>query len=301
MNFKTIFFLILALLTVAFSVESQEGIEGSVPREGFDLFYHEYGSGTPVVILAGGPGFDCDYMLPVASEIAKTNRVILVELRGTGRSIPKSINSETVNLKVYLSDLEALREHLKLDRWILLGHSAGGKLAMQYTSAFPERVDRLVLASSSPVLSRLADPYSDNIMMRLLPEEAEKLRNPQVSRDESVRIALRGTFFDRSKGKTWSNDLNPDTLHGEILKFMVPELVTREGDPLTTLRGFDRPVLVVAGRQDPLDPGIQYETHLVFRNSTLRFIPRCGHFPWIEQPDEFYRIVHEFLSASSVR
>ena len=76
-----------------------------------------------MVILSGGPGFDYDYILPVATEISKTNWAIPIELRGTGRSLPKTINPETINPKAYLSDLQALRTHLQLDRWTLLGHS----------------------------------------------------------------------------------------------------------------------------------------------------------------------------------
>ncbi len=54
---------------------------------------------------------------------------------------------------------------------------------------------------------------------------------------------------------------------------------------------------MIAGRQDPLDPAVQYEIHLAFRNSQLVLLKRCGHFAWVEQPDEFYRAVEDFLAA----
>jgi proline iminopeptidase len=301
MKTRPSFLVMLCIFTVVLSTDAQNGREGKVPREGFDLFYREYGSGAPLVVLSGGPGFDCDYMMPVAAEISKTNRAILIELRGTGRSLPKSINPDTVNLKAYLSDLEALRTHLKLDRWTLLGHSAGGMLSMHYAAAYPEHVDRLVLAGPGPIATQFADAQGDNAMMRMLPEEKEELRNPNLSRAEAIRIALPGSFFDRSKALQMAKEFNPESFHEEVSDILLRELMPPKGGLRPDLRDFNRPVLIVAGRQDPLDPVAQYETHLALRNSTLRFIPRCGHFPWIEQPDEFFRVVHEFLNESAKR
>jgi len=301
MNIGSSFLLMLSILMAVPSTEARNGREGKVPREGFDLSYTEYGSGAPVVILSGGPGFDCDYMLPVATEVSKTNRAILIELRGTGRSLPKTINPETINLKAYLSDLEALRTHLQLDRWTLLGHSAGGMLSIHYAAAYPGHVDRLVLAGPGPIATQFADAQGDNAMMRMLPEEREKLRNPNLSRAEAIRIALPGSFFDRSKALQMAKEFDPESFHEEVSNILLRELMPPKGDLRPDLRDFNRPVLIVAGRQDPLDPVVQYETHLALGNSTLRFIPRCGHFLWIEQPDEFFRIVHEFLNGSADR
>ena len=116
---------------------SAEAREGKLPREGFDLRYRIYGHGSPLLVLSGGPGFDSDYMEPVAAELASDNETILVDLRGTGRSRPPQINRDTVNLKLYLADLEALRERLGYDRWTVLGHSAGANLALNYALSFP--------------------------------------------------------------------------------------------------------------------------------------------------------------------
>ena len=67
--------------------------EAKISREGFDLWYRTYGSGRPVLVLSGGPGLDCDYMEPVAQELARKNQAVLVEQRGTGRSRPPVVSS----------------------------------------------------------------------------------------------------------------------------------------------------------------------------------------------------------------
>jgi proline iminopeptidase len=301
LSMKLIFSVVFCItfFAMAFRSEAQEFREGKVSREGFDLYYRITGSGAPIAILSGGPGIDCDYLQPVAREIAKTNQAILIELRGTGRSIPSSINAETVNLKLYLSDLEAVRNQLKIDRWTLLGHSAGGMLAMHYAIVYSEQVDRLVLVGPGAVATRFMNSQNDNVMMRLLPSERKELQNPNLSFGEAVRITMPGNFFDRAKAAEMAAKFNPESIHPEVTKIMIRELMPPDGDIRPGLRGFTRQVLVVTGRQDPLDPGVQYETHLAFPNSTLELIPRCGHFPWIEQPEEFFRILHEFLNTTT--
>ena len=289
----------IALFSMTCILMAQDFVEGKVTREGFDLYYRTGGVGAPVAILSGGPGIDCDYMKPVAQEIAKTNQAILIELRGTGHSIPPAINTETVNLRLYLSDLDAVRNRLKIDRWTLLGHSAGGLFAMHYAIAHPEHVDRLVLVGSGAVATRFMKSQSDNVMMRLLPNERRELQNPNLSFGEAVRISMPGSFFDRAKADEMAAKFNPESIHQEVHKLLIKELMPPDGDIRQGLRSFKRQVLVVTGRQDPLDPGVQYETHLAFKNSNLELISRCGHFPWIEQPEEFFRIVHSFLATTA--
>ena len=279
----------------------EEFHDDKVPRDGFDLYYRTAGKGHPVVILSGGPGFDCDYMFPVAQEVAKTNQAILVELRGTGRSLPKTINAETVNLKGYIADLDALRNHRKIAQWTLLGHSAGAMFAEHYAAVHPDHVDTLVLVGSPPLVTRLVAAQGDNARVRLLPSELKELENPNLSRADGIRIALPGSFFDRSKAAEMAAQFKPESLHVEVTDILLKELFPPDGDLRPALRNFTRPVLVITGRQDPLDPGMQYETHLALKNSTLELLPRCGHFPWIEQPQNLYSILSEFLAKTTTR
>jgi proline iminopeptidase len=95
-----------------------------IPRSGFDLYYRSLGTGEPILILSGGPGDACDYMLPVASEVAKHAHAILLEQRGTGRSLTPRIDKSTINLALSLEGFEVLRSHLKVERWTIIGHSA---------------------------------------------------------------------------------------------------------------------------------------------------------------------------------
>ena len=109
-----------------------------------------------------------------------------------------------------------------------------------------------------------------------------------------LEIILPGYFFDRSNAPA-ALQLRPEKYHPETSRLLGSDVMPPGADLRPALKGFLRPVLVIAGRQDPLDPAVQYEIHLALKNSTLRLLERCGHFSWIEQPEEFYQSIRDFL------
>jgi proline iminopeptidase len=283
----------LVLLIVNLNARAAEPREGKIPRAGFDLHYRLYGQGKPLLVLAGGPGFDCDYMEPVARELAASHLAILVELRGTGRSRPADINRQTVNLRLYLADLEALREGLKVDRWIMLGHSAGANLAMNYALAFPARVEALVLVDSGPVQQSAVGAIMDNVFLRLTPEGAAA-----AHRAPSFQTFLPGYFYGREAAAKMVGTFRADSYHDDVGQALAADEMAPGMDLRPALRRLVIPALVVAGRQDPIDPGMQYEIHLALRNSRLVLLDRCGHFSWLEQPAALYAAIREFLGEN---
>jgi len=272
-----------------------------IPRDGFDLHYRSLGTGEPVLILSGGPGDDCDYLLPVASEVAKYAHAILLEQRGTGRSLPPHVDKSTINLALYLEDFEALRAHLNVQRWTVIGHSAGGILAMDYAAAYPDRVDKIVLLDTAPVAFQYLTAFEDNVLDRLTLEDRDRLAtlekgdSPQ-SRAEIATLEAKGLFFDRKIGEQLAGELS-GAWHADVGHLLGPEITAPGYDLRPRLKNFDRPVLVLHGRQDPMDPLMAYETSATFKHSTLQFIDRAGHFPWFDQPKEFDKALGDFLNS----
>jgi proline iminopeptidase len=286
--------------------EAAPAVEGKIARDGFDLWYRIYGSGRPVLMLSGGPGLDCDYLEPVARELARREQAILVELRGTGRSRPPVVSAETISVETYLADLEALRAHLKIESWTVLGHSAGGSLGLFYAAAHPASVAALVLVSAGHVVHEPDNAVTDNVFMRLSAGEQQQVRElatssggtPAERTAARMRLMLPGYFFDRGKAAEMAAAMKESSVHFDTMQLLMRALLYPGMDLRPALKDFARPVLVIAGRQDPLDPKVQYETHLALRASTLELVPRCGHFPWIEQPERFYAAVDRLLARA---
>ena len=271
----------------------------SVARDGFHLHYRVYGCGSPLAILAGGPGLDCDYLEPMAREFAKSHQAILIELRGTGRSLPQQINRETITVRATIADIDTIREQIGAERWIVAGHSAGAVLGVVYAIQYSQRVASLVLMSSGPIRYASAAIEMENIMKRLTEQERSAFDNaPHEDFGRILEIILPGYFYDRSKMAEIAPQLSPEKYHVEAARLLGAGILPPNTDLRPALKDFSQPVLVIAGREDPLDATVQNEIHSALENSTLRLLENCGHFPWIEQPDEFYRSVRAFLAAN---
>jgi proline iminopeptidase len=93
------------------------------------LYYHEYGTGEPIIVLAGGQGGSYLQAEEIAIETSSKYRVILPEQRGTGRSISAPFDSTTINLQSGREDLNLLLQRLDVQRATFLGHSWGAMLA----------------------------------------------------------------------------------------------------------------------------------------------------------------------------
>ena len=109
------------------------------------LYVDESGDpdGLPVVFLHGGPGAGCDGLSRRFFD-PSVYRIITFDQRGAGRSTPHASleNNTTAHL---VSDMEALREHLKIEKWVLFGGSWGSTLALAYAQAHPDRVSAMIL------------------------------------------------------------------------------------------------------------------------------------------------------------
>ena len=116
--------------------------------DGTRLAYHQAGEGDPLICLPGGPMQASAYLGDLGGLSARRS-LVLLDLRGTGESAVPA-NPASYRCDRLVSDVEALRAHLGQDRIDLLGHSAGGALAVLYAARYPHRISRLVLVNPSP-------------------------------------------------------------------------------------------------------------------------------------------------------
>jgi proline iminopeptidase len=297
----------LVLLFLNTTIYAQDG---SFVGDGVQLFYRATGSGTPIVFLSGGPGFDVDYMIPLADFVPASFQRVFYEQRGTGRSRIATMTAENMTMQHVVADLDALRVHLKQERLFLVGHSWGGMLAMAYAAAHPTHVDRMILIGPGGPTLEFAQWFNDNIHMRLRPEdvEAERYWDEATKRGvdgdkaalEQVRAISPGYFFERAKGLAFASQLPEGSLKVQVNVLLFGDM--RKGyDSRPGLRQLDRPVLIVQGHQDPVGDKTAEDIHAAIPSSVLKYLNQCGHFPWLEQPDAFRRIMTEFFDSPASR
>ena len=271
--------------------------------DGTPLAYHRAGGGRPLVCLPGGPMRASAYFGDLGGLTAHRS-LVLLDLRGTGASaVPADPASYRCDRLV--DDVEALRGHLGLDRIDLLGHSAGATLALLYAARHPDRVGRLALIGPSP---------------RSVGLEVTDLDRRQVAELRRGEAWFPDAFaaFER----IWSGDATPAVWEA-IAPFTYGRWdaaaranLAREAseknadaaaayysagalDPEATKASLARlraPVLLVAGEYDvALPPKCAAEYAGLFPQAELAVQPGGGHFPWLDDPEWFVRILAGFL------
>lgn len=129
---------------------------GWLPVSGGHRLYHEQRgvpTGIPVLILHGGPGSGCSPLMAGFFDPDRY-RVILLDQRGSGKSLPGGSCAENTTQDL-IEDIEILRRHLDIDRWLVVGGSWGATLGILYAAAHPGRLSGLLLRN--PFLARAAD------------------------------------------------------------------------------------------------------------------------------------------------
>jgi proline iminopeptidase len=111
---------------------------------------------------------------------------------------------------------------------------------------------------------------------------------------ERLRAATVAYFYDRKKAVQMAAELNPNDYNFHV----PPAFLKAEGkyDIRPKLRTIAAPVLLLQGRQDLAGEANVCEAHSLIKNSTLMFIDKCGHMPWLEQPEQTWKIVEDFLA-----
>jgi pimeloyl-ACP methyl ester carboxylesterase len=252
--------------------------------DGLGLAYHGEAD-DPLICLPGGPMQASSYLagLPLAD-------VVRLDLRGTGDS--EKAGYYRVDRQVH--DVDALRRHLGLDRIRLLGHSAGGTLAILYATRFPQRVKELVLVAPSPrvVGIDVTDADRGEIAEQRAGEPwyAEAIKGFQeiwagnVTPEAFAKISpfWHGRWDDAARALD-DHPRNPEAAREFYADGAFDPQKVRE-----KLETLDVPTLLIAGEVDvALPPKRAREYADLFPRARLVVQSGAGHFPWVDDPDAF--------------
>lgn len=275
-------------------------------REGRKLTYRKLGHGPVLVCHPGGPGFSSTYFGDLAA-LWEQFTLIMLNPRGTGAS-ERPRDRTAYQIDDYVSDLEDLRNHLGLERMLLLGHSHGGVVAMAYASAFPDRVRRLVLASTlarfgpeqdkamrQGMDKRVAQPWAADAIAALEEEQAGQF----ATDDELSPIVFRELpLYFAHYGPSEAGYL--DTLKSELVNADALKLFNEKIFTSFDLRGrmsaITAPTLVITGDEDFIcGPVCAEEICNGVKGSRLAIVGDAGHLLFVEQPQMFHDEVVSFL------
>ena len=292
--------------------------EGFVDANHVLIYYKIIGRGAPLMVVHGGPGADHTYFLPYLLPLARTNKLIFIDERGSGRS-EKLEDASQYTVENMVEDVEAVRQALGLGKMNLLGHSYGGVLAQAYALKYQKNLSHLILGSTF---------HSTAAMNEVLAREKQAMPSPE--REKLDALEKQGLF---DKGKPWEKrryqneyatlawgdgyfpflyqgrpDPNYDPVAGNttISWDLYREMWGSHGEfvidgNLKSVEYGDRlasihvPTLVMCGDHDESDPSLSRTMHEKIAGSKLVIFPQSGHMTFADQPNLFIKTVDDFL------
>ncbi len=293
----------------------------AVVLNGVRLWYCVAGRGQagvpPVLFLHGGPGYNSYSFAALAGlRLERGLRMVYLDQRGSGRSErPWTGHYATDTL---VADVEALRAALGVPQLVLIGHSFGGTLALEYAAAHPDRVARLVLVSAAGDLPAacaarvawLAAHYPADLARARADTGAKAPADGDACglafrtlRGPAFEAYNNGVMFPDSAVRARQDSV--DAASGLRNTGELSRAQMREGLLTYRFGAYSRltmPVLVLAGSHDNaigLEP--QRALARALPNARFEEYGRGGHFLYLDEPERFARDVTAFLTASGHR
>ena len=273
--------------------------ESRIPVGGAELYFREVGQGTAIIVLHGGPDFDHSYLLPELDRLSDSFHLIYYDQRGRGRSADR-VQPEDVTLASDIADLEKLRRYFKLDSVVLLGHSWGTVLALEYALRYPQRVSHMILMNPAPAS---ADDYK-----QLRKEWFEK-RTDDMDRRKAISASAAYKEGDPDAVTAYYRiHFKPALARPEDFEKVIARLrlsFTKEGilkaraiegrlmndtwsspeyDLLPKLKSLRIPTLVIYGDHDFIPAATAEHITQAIPNTRMVTLKDCGHFSYLECP-----------------
>ncbi|GAB3151883.1 alpha/beta hydrolase [Amycolatopsis stemonae] len=262
------------------------------------------GGEPPLVCLPGGPMRAGAYLGELGG-LAARRRLAVPDLRGTGES-EEPADPATYRCDRQVEDVEALRKHLGLERFDLLGHSAGASLAVLYAARYPGRLRRLVLVTPSP--RAVGFPLSVGerrlIMARRAGEpwfaaaaaayEAIAARTATSADWAAVAPMYYGRWDDAARRHQAAE---PGQRNGVAARAFNADGAFEPEVTRAALGAVEAPVLVVAGELDWIaSPAVAAEFAALFPAGRVAVMPGAAHYPWLDDGPAFVSAVAGFLA-----
>jgi proline iminopeptidase len=294
--------------------------EGFVDASGVMIYYKMLGRGAPLVIVHGGPGASHDYFLPYLLPLARHNKLIFIDERGSGRS-QKLEDPSGYTVENMVEDVEAVRQALGLGKVSLLGHSYGGALAQAYALKYQANLTHLILGSTWSSSKAL-----NEVFVRMKQNMSPELRE-RINRLEAAGLFGHGKDYEKNRYTNdymiaaWGEgyfpylyqnrpDPNYDPIDsGKISWDLYREMWGEHGEfiidgNLKSVEYTDRlatikvPTLILAGDHDECDPSLSQAMHEKIAGSKMMIFPKAGHMTFVDDTEMFIKTVDTFLHAS---
>jgi len=253
-----------------------------VKTRGARIYVTERGSGEPALVFLHYYGGSSRTWDGVIRDLEGQYRSVAMDHRGWGESDAPERGYALADLA---NDVQDMIEALKLERYVVVGHSMSGKVAQLFASSQPSGLQGLILVSPSP-----PSPMSFSAEQRA---EMAKIYDTR----ESINWALDNVLTARSLAPELREQVVTDSLRGAPQAKVAWPLGGMVEDITAEVSSIGVPVLVIAGELDQVDPPATLQRELLPRiaGARMQVLPGTGHLSPLENPNAVAAAIREFL------
>lgn len=284
---------------------------GYIPVTGGRIWYrlnggrHFAAGKTPLIVIHGGPGMSHHYLLPLV-DLADERPVIFYDQLDSGHS-DRPNDPDNWVVERFVSEVDAVREALGLDRVLVFGNSWGGSVAAEYAITQPKGLVALVL--SSPLLNTERWIADNTEYRRQLPEDVQQALDKHEAAgtiDSAEYQDAVMVFYNRhfNRMDPWPDELNRtfEVFSGDLYVTMWGNT---EFNATGTLKGYDStgrlsriqvPTLYTCGEFDEATPGACKDFAGLTPNAEVKIIPNASHTAFLEQRELYMTTIREFFA-----
>ena len=293
-----------------------EAREQRIPVGSASLYARDIGHGQPVIVLHGGPDFDSAYLLPEFDRLADDFHLVYYDQRGRGKSAA-GVRPEDVTLGSELDDIDRVRQQFGFERTIVLGHSWGTVLALEYALKHPERVSQLILLNPAPASHADYGLLRTAYLAALGPADADRQRqmlasDPYKRADPEAVAARYRIHFEHALAQRTDYETLMARMRAAfvaqgsdgILKARAVEARLDaetwdrdDYDLLPHVRSLDIPTLVVTGDHDFIPADVARHIAQAVPRARLVTLRDCGHFSYMECGADVQRVIRDFVAT----
>lgn len=251
--------------------------KGMKQEEGFK--YIDQGSGEILLLLHGLFGALSNWE-EVVDKFSGKHRIIIPMLPIYELPVRQA------GLEKLIEFLESFIDHMGLEKFDIMGNSLGGHMALMYTLKHPEKINRMILTGSSGLF--------ENAMGGSFPRRGSY---------DYIKERVEYTFYDPN---TATEDYIQEVFETtkdipKCLRIVSIAKSAQRNNLANELHKIKAKTLLIWGLNDTITPPmVGHDFNRLISNSQLRFIDKCCHAPMMEQPEEFNKILEEFLSKKEI-
>jgi proline iminopeptidase len=269
-------------------------------RDGLSLWYTIAGRGPALLVPTPGWGASADMYIKSFAPLRRNFTLIFLDTRGSGRSDAPA-KASGYRFAKFIDDLETLRRHLKLERWLILGHSAASSQALAYALKHRRRCRGLFIVCGTMNADDKELRADLRARMKKLEREpwfeAANSANPQTDaqfKTSFLRVQLPLYFASRAaavRARPWFA-ASTYRIAGNVYDDHVPRFTA------AMLARIKVPVAVFQGDCDVICTPLEaLRIARAIPDATLGMVRNAGHFPWLEQRPAFFK---DFADAAQL-